>query len=79
SDAFMARRRSTRIGRDLRRAMKASDLSVYMIAKQAGLAVGVVQRIDKGERVGMTLRTAERIAKTLGLRIVLQPIEEREG
>lgn len=59
--------------------MKASDLSVYMIAKQAGLAVGVVQRIDKGERVGMTLRTAERIAKTLGLRIVLQPIEEREG
>lgn len=75
----MNRSRSTRIGRDLRRAMKASDLSVYMIAKQAGLAVGVVQRIDKGERVGMTLRTAERIAKTLGLRIVLQPIEEREG
>ena len=75
----MNRSRSTRIGRDLRRAMKASDLSVYMIAKRARLAVGVVQRIDKGERVGMTLRTAERIAKALGPRLVLQPIEERKG
>lgn len=69
--------RSTEIGRAIRRAMKASDLSIYMIAKRAGLAVGVAQRIDKGERVGMTLRTAERIAKVLGYRLELRPAKRK--
>jgi hypothetical protein len=62
----------------IRQAARKSGLSVYRLAKDAGLPVSIAQRFMKGG--GLRCGTAERLAKALDYRIVLQPVErERKG
>lgn len=50
----------------LRAAVRRSGLSRRELARRAGVGVGAVSRLADGER-GVTLDTAERLAKVLGL------------
>jgi len=52
----------------LRQAMKNSGLSRYEIAKQSGVAAAVLCRFVSGKRT-ITLPTAEKIAKVVGLEL----------
>lgn len=52
----------------LQAAMMESQMSLYEIAKQSGVSASVLQRFVSGQR-GITLETAGKIAKTLGLRL----------
>jgi hypothetical protein len=59
----------------IRQAAVKSRLSTYAIAKRSGLPASMAQRFMAGG--GLTCETAEKLAKGLGLRIVLEPIGER--
>ncbi|MCC7313268.1 MAG: helix-turn-helix domain-containing protein [Planctomycetes bacterium] len=52
----------------LRNTIKRDGRSQYRLAKDAGIAVAVLQRFVSGER-GITLDTASRLCKALGLEL----------
>lgn len=60
----------------LRRAVAASGLSLYAVAKRAALRVSLVQRFMHKPGAQLYTDSAERIAAALGCRIVLQPMEQ---
>lgn len=62
------------IDKILRKAVRDAAISNYRLAKDAGLAVSVVQAWARGG--GLRLDTAERIAQALGCRIVLERTDE---
>jgi hypothetical protein len=53
---------------DIRAAMRRSKLSIYAVAKAAGLRVSIVQRFDAGG--GLTTDSASALCNVLGLRLV---------
>jgi len=53
----------------LRRALKTSELSRYAIAKETGITQSILSRFLHG-KAGITLDTADRLAKILGLQLV---------
>lgn len=61
----------------IRQTARKSGLSVYAIAKRAGLPVSIAQQFMAGG--GLNCRTAEKIAAGLGFKIVLQPVGEPTG
>ncbi len=60
---------------DIRDAIRRSGLSIYRIAKNAGLQVSIVQRIASGVRDNMTIATAQKIAGAVGYRLELRPVK----
>jgi len=64
------------ISETLRDAMEQSDLSLYRIAKDAGLEYGCVHRFYYGTR-GLTLDSADKLADYFGLE--LQPTAKTKG
>ncbi len=59
----------------IRRAVKASGLSLYRVAKDTELSVGPVQRFMAGDH-GLTVTSAERICALVGLE--LRPVKRRK-
>jgi plasmid maintenance system antidote protein VapI len=59
------------IGDTLRKAIRASDATLYRIAKDAGLDYGTLHRFDNGTR-SLTLESADKLARYFGLE--LQPV-----
>ena len=55
----------------IRIAIKKSGLSVYRLAKDSGVPQAALCRFVNGKR-GITLTTASKLAKTLGLELVLK-------
>lgn len=60
----------------LKAAITASEKSRYRIAQETGIAESVLSRLMSGER-GLSIETAETLAKYLGLEIVLR--QDRRG
>ena len=56
----------------MRTAIERDSRSLYQLARDAGMGYGVLHRIATGQRSNMTIATAERLAKVLGLRIELR-------
>lgn len=56
------------LGAELRRAIRRSGLTLYRVAKNAGLPYAVVHRFMRGER-DVYLETASRLAESLGLEL----------
>lgn len=57
-----------KIGLAIRLARKNIDLSGKELAKRTGLSPSAITRIEKDQR-GISLQTAQKIAKALGLRL----------
>ena len=64
----MARSRATAWNNLIRRAIRASGLSLYAVARDSGVDVAPIQRFMAGEH-GMTVETAERISSVVGLEL----------
>jgi DNA-binding phage protein len=63
----------------VRQAIDQCGMTRYAIAKATGLTEGALSRFMSGER-DMTLRTLERIAPLIGVRLVVhQPKRRRKG
>lgn len=63
----------------LREAIRNSSMSIYRLAKEAGVSPAVITRFLKGQR-DLRLSTVERIAEVLGLEFVqTQPVFRRDG
>jgi hypothetical protein len=62
----------------LRKAIMASKMTRYRLSMESGIDQGQLSRLVSGERCGMTLDSAERIAKALGLRIVVAKAKGRK-
>lgn len=58
----------------VRRAVKASGLSLYRVAKDSGVNVAPLQRFMVGQH-GLTLDSAERIGRLIGLEI--RPVKRK--
>lgn len=58
----------------LKRAVRSDSRSRYRLAKDAGIAVAVLQRFESGER-SITLGTACRLCRALGLE--LRPVHAK--
>ncbi len=52
----------------IRKSIDRDKRSIYRLAKDSGVHVAVVQRFESGER-GLTLGTATKICKALGLEL----------
>lgn len=61
----------------LRQAIQQSGLTLYAIAKGAGIAYPVVYRFSTGER-DLTLETASRLADYFGMRLT-RPKRPKKG
>ena len=61
----------------IRKTARKSGLSVYMVAKRAGLPVSIAQRFMNGG--GLRCETAEKLARGLDCRIVLEPVGKRKA
>jgi ribosome-binding protein aMBF1 (putative translation factor) len=53
----------------IRDAVRADGRSLYRLAQDCGVDVAVIQRFMSGER-GITLATAEKICRAIGLRLL---------
>jgi plasmid maintenance system antidote protein VapI len=60
----------TTISEAIRAALEDSESSRYAIARECGVSESVLSRFVRGER-GLTLDTVDRLAKVLGLTIVV--------
>lgn len=60
----------------LRNAIEASDKSLQQIARESDTTAGQLSRLMSGER-GLGVETAERVAETLGLEIIVRPKQQR--
>jgi transcriptional regulator with XRE-family HTH domain len=60
------------ISEQLRRAIQASDLTRYRIAKRTGLSQSLLSRFASGDR-GLSLDAIDKIGALLGLRLVSAP------
>lgn len=69
----MARETMTEI---LRRAVRAEKRPLLRMANAAGLPYPVVYRFAKGQRKGLSLASAEKLAAVLGLE--LRPVRKRK-
>jgi len=61
----------------LRAAIKDSGLTLYAVAKGAGIAYPVIHRFNSGER-DLTLETATRLADFFGMRLT-RPKRPKKG
>jgi hypothetical protein len=59
---------SGRLSQALRDALRASDKSMYLIAKDAGVSQIVLSRFVSGER-DIRMATADKLAEVLGLKL----------
>ncbi len=67
------------LSESLREAIRNSPMSVYRLAKEAGVAPAVITRFLKGER-DLRLATVEKIAEVLQLELVQRrPLEPAHG
>ncbi len=67
------------LSESLREAIRNSPMSVYRLAKEAGVAPAVITRFLKGER-DLRLATVEKIAEVLQLELVQRrPLEPAAG
>lgn len=64
------------VQRALLQAVKRDPRSQYRLAKDAGIAVAVLQRFESGER-GINFSTASKLCKALGLE--LRPAKKRSS
>ncbi|MCK6484404.1 MAG: helix-turn-helix transcriptional regulator [Phycisphaerae bacterium] len=55
---------------------RARGISIYRLAKDADLGVAAVQRMVKGG--GAKVSTAEKLARVVGCRLVLQPTKRKQ-
>ena len=53
---------------EVRRAIRATGLPLYRLARQAGLSIGPLQRFMEGHH-GMTLVSAEKLGPIIGLEL----------
>ena len=60
------------------KAIEASGVSRYRIAKDLGITQGHLSRLMSGER-GLSIDKVERLADYLGLKIVIRPKCRRKG
>jgi ribosome-binding protein aMBF1 (putative translation factor) len=60
------------IAERLRNAIQRDRRSLAALARASGVPYAVVQRLAVGERMNMTLSTAEKLAAALGLRLELK-------
>jgi hypothetical protein len=61
----------------LRRAVKASGLSLYRVSKDTGIAVSPIQVFMAGG--GLTLSSAEKIGRLVGVELRRVPRKKRKG
>ena len=64
------------VERLLLRAIRQSNLSIYRLAREAGISHSIIVRFLQKER-SVTLQTAEKIATALGLRLELTEAKGR--
>jgi transcriptional regulator with XRE-family HTH domain len=64
--------------RALRAAIKASGLSGYELCNRSGVNKAAMSRFMSGER-GVSVESAEALAKAMGLEIVLGPVRKGKG
>lgn len=62
---------------EIRKAIEASGLTRYQIAKDTGIAQSQLSRLVNGER-GLSVEAIERIAHYLDLEIVIRPRRRKE-
>ena len=62
----------------IRAAIKASDKSRYRLSKETGIKQSHLSRLMTGE-AGLGVENVERLAKALGLRIVVDGVTKRKG
>ena len=62
----------------MRKAIEASGKSRYRISLDSGVSQAQLSRFVNGER-GMSAENLERLAKSLGLEIVVRPRRRRKG
>ena len=65
----MARKPRETLTRTLRQAILNDEMSLYAVAKSAGIHYSTLSRFVGGERLGITLQTAGRIAAVVGLEL----------
>ena len=65
----MARKPRETLTRTLRQAILNDEMSLYKIARLAKIHYSTLSRFMAGERLGITLQTAGRIAAVLGLEL----------
>lgn len=71
----MGRRKDVQdLGKQLREAILASQLSRFAIAKRTGVSYSILHRFTSNDR-DITLRTASKFAEVLGLE--LRPVDHR--
>jgi transcriptional regulator with XRE-family HTH domain len=68
----------TSMSDQVRRAIENCGLTRYAIAKQTGITEGGLSRFMAGER-DMTLRTLDKIAPLIGVRLVVDRPRRRKG
>lgn len=59
----------------IRERIKADPRTIYRISKDAGIAPTVLQRFMLRERENITIQTAEKLCRVIGLD--LRPVEEK--
>ncbi len=59
----------------LRAEARRSKMTAYRLAKNTGVQISAVQKWFDGG--GLNVSTAERIARVLGFKLVLEPIEKK--
>lgn len=64
--------------RALRAAIKENGLSGNELCKRAGVNKAALSRFTSGER-GVSVESAEALAKAMGLEIVLRPVRKGKG
>ena len=65
----MARRPRETLTKTLRQAILNDEMSLYAVAKSAGIHYATLSRFMSSERPGITLQTAGRIAAVLDLEL----------
>lgn len=60
----------------IRRAIRASGLSLYAVARDSGLNIAPVQRFMAAEH-GMSVASAEKVGRLVGLE--LRPVKQKGG
>jgi len=62
----------------LRQAIRESGKTRYRLAEDSGIAESALSRLMSGER-GLSIETADKLAETLGLEIIIRPVKREAG
>lgn len=58
----------------LRQIRRMNDITLEQLADKIGMYAPNIQKLERGQKDGVTFRTVEKIANALGYDVTLQPI-----